>query len=105
MPFLLPNQQHQSTEGCLIIDQLAYFYLLIEWCSAGVTNSNAVCMQAAVPGVNVHEHSATHDGRVNYVIISILITVSVNIMLWRKCQKQFHPLSCISSTCLVLLTV
>jgi len=35
---------------------------------AGVTDSNAVCVQAAVPGVNVHEYRATYDGRLNHYI-------------------------------------
>ena len=36
--------------------------LLVAWCIAGVTDSNAVRVQAAVPGVDVDEHCTTYDG-------------------------------------------
>jgi len=64
---------------------------------AGVTDSNAVCVQAAVPGVNVHEYRATYDGRLNHCISGAEQT-SVDWTLRWKLQRQFHQLSYTQNT-------
>ena len=79
----------------------------MEWCVAGVTDSNAVRVQAAVPGVDVYEHCTTYDGRLNCVTSSCIYNniCAVDRMLRWKLQKQFHNfLSYFSATRLMILT-
>ena len=77
---------------------------LIEHCIAGITASNAVRLQAAVPGVDVYEHCTAYDGRLNYIHYQHAASTSVNRTLWQQLHRLFHNLSCISATCLVLVT-
>jgi len=41
------------------------------WCVVGVTDSNAVRVQTAVPGTDVHEHCTTYDGHLGHDIACI----------------------------------
>jgi len=50
----------------------------------GVTGSNAICLQVAVPGVDVNEYCTTDDGQLNCDTVASVKRLSVSDLMLNK---------------------